>query len=153
SRVPCRGERHEECHEVEVHEAVEEDRCKVHPDEDDGRAADEAMQVEEPRGRRPPAEHLGREQEPPDDGVGKEYPGDEAAGPRDSPPDRPERIAPRSRSSGRTSPSASPPPKHDHGVVVTRSPPASTSNPATPWCSRKSRPSRLPAMKAPLANT
>ena len=59
------GQRHEHLDEAEVHVGVEHDRDDVDGQEDDRGAAEEPVQVEQPRRPRPAAEHAGAEREAP----------------------------------------------------------------------------------------
>ena len=86
--------------------AVNQDRDEVQTGEDDGRAAEEAMEVEDPGGRRLAAEQLGREQDSPHDAQGEQRPRDQPAGSSDVPPDRHQGVA---ASSGTCGPDATPP--------------------------------------------
>src|SRR5207237_706952 len=105
---------------IEVDVAVDEDRDEVQTGEHDGRAAEEAVEVEDPGGRRLAAEQLGREQHSPHDAQGEQRPRYEPAGSGDVPPDR-HQVAVASACAG--SPSANP---AAFGRLVVAPPPSST---------------------------
>ena len=85
---------HEHVGDAEVGVAVEQDRTDVHADEHDRQRAEVAVEAQQPRRCRPATEHLGGEQQAPDDGGEDQRPGDDAAGPGDVPRDLVHRSAP-----------------------------------------------------------
>jgi hypothetical protein len=76
-RVPLRRERHEHLGEAEVHVGVAHDRSDVDGGEHEGQAAEEPVQVEEPRPADPALKRLRGHRESPEDRTGEEDPRDD----------------------------------------------------------------------------